>query len=158
WWMYTRAVLPVASAVGGRAWIDVGRFLGPNVSAHYARHPVPEITAAWRDAGLIDVHADTMSLGGGLVMWGRKRDGLGCAPAGLLQRARWRLARLVVAAASPLHGVAPRVRRHRSVARGPRRRRPSRRDPRRLLRRRRRRLPRARRTQRSPVAHTDQRW
>ena len=29
WWLYTRAVLPVAgAALGGRAWFDVGRFFG----------------------------------------------------------------------------------------------------------------------------------
>jgi hypothetical protein len=28
----------------------------------------------WEAAGLVDVHARPMSLGGGLVMWGRKAD------------------------------------------------------------------------------------
>jgi len=75
WWLYTRAVLPIAGAVGGRAWVDVGRFLGPNITRHYARYPVPWIEAAWRDAGMADVRSRSMSLGGGLVMWARKRDG-----------------------------------------------------------------------------------
>ena len=39
WWLYTRLVLPVAGAVGGRDWITVGRFLGPNISGHYRRYP-----------------------------------------------------------------------------------------------------------------------
>jgi hypothetical protein len=30
---------------------------------------------AWRDAAMIDVGVLEMSLGGGLVMWGRKSDG-----------------------------------------------------------------------------------
>ena len=41
WWLYTRAVLPVAGGLlGGRAWFDVGRFLGPNITAHYERFPL----------------------------------------------------------------------------------------------------------------------
>ena len=76
WWLYTRAVLPVAGYVtGGREWGRVGRFLGPNISAHYQRFSVPWTVAAWRDAGLVDVEARSMSVGGGLVMWARKEYG-----------------------------------------------------------------------------------
>ena len=73
WILYTRAVLPVAGMVtGGRGWWDVGRFLGPSISAHHDRFPPEWLADAWRAAGLVDVHARHMSLGGGLVMWGRK--------------------------------------------------------------------------------------
>jgi len=73
WWLYTRAVLPLAgAALGGRAWFDVGRFLGPNISEHYRRFPVTATVAAWEAAGLVDVGMRRMSLGGGLVMWGRR--------------------------------------------------------------------------------------
>jgi demethylmenaquinone methyltransferase/2-methoxy-6-polyprenyl-1,4-benzoquinol methylase len=73
WWGYTRLVLPLAgAATGGRPWFEVGRFLGPNISAHYRRYPVPWTVGAWRDAGITDVGARPMSLGGGLVMWGRR--------------------------------------------------------------------------------------
>ena len=72
WWLYTRLVLPVAAAVGGRDWIAVGRFLGPNISAHYRRYPLEWTAQAWRDAGMVDVGIREMSLGGGLVMWGTK--------------------------------------------------------------------------------------
>jgi demethylmenaquinone methyltransferase/2-methoxy-6-polyprenyl-1,4-benzoquinol methylase len=72
WWGYTRFVLPVAGALGGRAWIRVGRFLGPNISAHYRRYPVAWTIDAWRDAGMTEVAVREMSLGGGLVMWGVK--------------------------------------------------------------------------------------
>ena len=76
WWGYTRLLLPVAGALtGGRAWFDVGRFLGPNISAHYRRYPVPWTVAAWRAAGLTDVGVRAMSLGGGLVMWGSRAGG-----------------------------------------------------------------------------------
>ncbi|MGH9296909.1 MAG: class I SAM-dependent methyltransferase, partial [Acidimicrobiales bacterium] len=73
WWLYTRAVLPLAgAATGGRQWWDVGRFLGPSISEHYRRYPLGWTVQAWIDAGLSDVGAKPMSLGGGLVMWGRK--------------------------------------------------------------------------------------
>ncbi len=76
WWGYTRLVLPVAGwATGGRPWFRVGRFLGPNISGHYRRHPVDAIVTAWRSAGLQDVGVWTMSLGGGLVMWGHRSGG-----------------------------------------------------------------------------------
>jgi demethylmenaquinone methyltransferase/2-methoxy-6-polyprenyl-1,4-benzoquinol methylase len=73
WWIYTRAVLPVAGGVAGRSWFDVGRFLGPNISQHYRRYPVSSTVQAWRDAGIDDVCTRTMSLGGGIVMWGTRR-------------------------------------------------------------------------------------
>jgi demethylmenaquinone methyltransferase / 2-methoxy-6-polyprenyl-1,4-benzoquinol methylase len=73
WWGYTRLVLPLAGAVtGGRSWFGVGRFLGPSISAHYRRFPLAWTVAAWRAAGLTDVGVQRMSLGGGLVMWGRR--------------------------------------------------------------------------------------
>jgi demethylmenaquinone methyltransferase / 2-methoxy-6-polyprenyl-1,4-benzoquinol methylase len=73
WWGYTRLLLPVGGwLTGGRAWFDVGRFLGPNISAHYRRYPVEWTVGAWERAGLVDVGVRRMSLGGGLVMWGRR--------------------------------------------------------------------------------------
>jgi demethylmenaquinone methyltransferase/2-methoxy-6-polyprenyl-1,4-benzoquinol methylase len=76
WWGYTRLVLPIGGAItGGREWFAVGRFLGPNITAHYRRYPVPWTVQAWRNAGIEDVGVRTMSLGGGLVMWGRRSHG-----------------------------------------------------------------------------------
>ena len=73
WWLYTRLALPVLGGLtGGTAWYRVGRFLGPSISVHYQRHPLDDHIAAWRAAGLTDVGTELMSLGGGLIMWGRK--------------------------------------------------------------------------------------
>jgi demethylmenaquinone methyltransferase/2-methoxy-6-polyprenyl-1,4-benzoquinol methylase len=74
WWLYTRGVLPAAGGLAGRSWFEVGRFLGPSISGHYRRYPLAWTVEAWQDAGLVDVGVRIMSLGGGLVMWGRKRD------------------------------------------------------------------------------------
>ncbi|HEY8081442.1 MAG TPA: class I SAM-dependent methyltransferase [Acidimicrobiales bacterium] len=73
WWLYTRAVLPLAGMLtGGRAWYDVGRFLGPSISAHYRSYPVEWTARAWEHAGIDHVEHRLMSVGGGLVMWGYK--------------------------------------------------------------------------------------
>jgi demethylmenaquinone methyltransferase/2-methoxy-6-polyprenyl-1,4-benzoquinol methylase len=75
WRLYTRVMLPIGGLLGGgRAWATVGRFLGPSIEEHYKRYPVAEHVAMWEAAGIVDVHARPMSLGGGLVMWGRKAD------------------------------------------------------------------------------------
>jgi demethylmenaquinone methyltransferase / 2-methoxy-6-polyprenyl-1,4-benzoquinol methylase len=76
WWAYTRLALPAGGLLlGGREWYEVGRFLGPNISAHYRRYPIAWTVAAWEKAGLTDVGTRIMSLGGGLVMWGTRQGG-----------------------------------------------------------------------------------
>lgn len=76
WHGYTRLLLPIAGLLtGGREWAAVGRFLGPSISGHYRRYPLAWTLRAWRSAGIEDVVVRRMSLGGGLVMWGRKTDG-----------------------------------------------------------------------------------
>jgi demethylmenaquinone methyltransferase/2-methoxy-6-polyprenyl-1,4-benzoquinol methylase len=72
WWGYTRLVLPISGLVAGRGWYRVGRFLGPSIDEFAIRFPPLRLAAAWEAAGLTDVRVDRMSLGGGLVMWGRK--------------------------------------------------------------------------------------
>ncbi len=73
WRLYTRVVLPSLGALtGGRAWYRVGRFLGPSIDGFYARLPIEAQAAMWHRAGLVDVEWRVMSLGGGVVMWGRR--------------------------------------------------------------------------------------
>jgi demethylmenaquinone methyltransferase/2-methoxy-6-polyprenyl-1,4-benzoquinol methylase len=73
WWAYTRIALPAGGLLlGGREWLRVGRFLGPNISGHYRRYPVDWTVRAWEKAGLTDVGTRVMSLGGGLIMWGTR--------------------------------------------------------------------------------------
>ena len=75
WVLYTRVILPAGGLLlGGPAWLRVGQFLGPNITGHYRRYPVPWTVEAWRRAGFTGVGTRTMSLGGGLVMWGQRAD------------------------------------------------------------------------------------
>jgi demethylmenaquinone methyltransferase/2-methoxy-6-polyprenyl-1,4-benzoquinol methylase len=82
WWLYTRVGLPAAGRLAGRDWYEVGRFLGPSISTHYRDHPLSETVAQWRAAGMTDVTVREMSLGGGLVMWGRRAHPRDAAAAG----------------------------------------------------------------------------
>ena len=83
WWGYTRLALPALGGItGGRAWYHVGRFLGPSISGHYRRYPLDAHVAAWRAAGLTGVGVRLMSMGGGLIMWGRKTGAEDSAAAG----------------------------------------------------------------------------
>lgn len=76
WWLFTRFVLPAAGWVtGGGEWFGVGRFLGPSISGHYRRYPLSWHVEAWEKAGFAEVGVRTMSLGGGLVMWGTRAGG-----------------------------------------------------------------------------------
>jgi demethylmenaquinone methyltransferase / 2-methoxy-6-polyprenyl-1,4-benzoquinol methylase len=72
WKLYTRAVLPAAGRLVSREWLEAGRFLGPSIEALYRRHPLGEQLELWRSAGIADVRARVMSLGGGVVIWGTK--------------------------------------------------------------------------------------
>ncbi len=75
WWLYTRVGLPALGALAGREWYRVGRFLGPSISAHYDRYSDAWTVDAWQRAGISDIGIRLMSLGGGVVMWGRRTDG-----------------------------------------------------------------------------------
>jgi demethylmenaquinone methyltransferase/2-methoxy-6-polyprenyl-1,4-benzoquinol methylase len=44
------------------------------VVSFYRRWPLTRIVVAWKAAGMVDLGWRVMSLGGGLVMWGTKRD------------------------------------------------------------------------------------
>jgi demethylmenaquinone methyltransferase / 2-methoxy-6-polyprenyl-1,4-benzoquinol methylase len=75
WFAYTRLGLPLFGLLfGGRPWYQVGRFLGPSISNHYARHPIASHVAAWQSAGLRSVTVRPMSFGGGVVISAIKPD------------------------------------------------------------------------------------
>jgi demethylmenaquinone methyltransferase / 2-methoxy-6-polyprenyl-1,4-benzoquinol methylase len=72
WELYVRVGLPAAGALVSPGWGDVGRFLGPSIRDFWGRWPEPRLLDAWREAGLDDVHARRLSVGGGIVVWGRR--------------------------------------------------------------------------------------
>lgn len=72
WWGYTRIVLPLAGLLAGRGWYRVGRFLGPSIDGFASRYPPSRLVDIWKAAGFTEVEVRRLSLGGGLVMWGRK--------------------------------------------------------------------------------------
>jgi demethylmenaquinone methyltransferase/2-methoxy-6-polyprenyl-1,4-benzoquinol methylase len=73
WRLYTRVGLPALARCAGRQWYEVGRFLGPSIEGFYARHPLERQLEMWRRAGIANVTARRMSLGGGVVIWGTRR-------------------------------------------------------------------------------------
>jgi demethylmenaquinone methyltransferase/2-methoxy-6-polyprenyl-1,4-benzoquinol methylase len=72
WELYVRVGLPAAGRVASPAWGRVGGFLGPNIREFYERYPEKRLLELWRDAGLRDVRSRRLSLGGGIVTWGRR--------------------------------------------------------------------------------------
>jgi demethylmenaquinone methyltransferase/2-methoxy-6-polyprenyl-1,4-benzoquinol methylase len=73
WEAWVRVGLPGAGRLIGDGWHEVGNFLGPSIRGHYEEWPLPRLVGAWRDAGIEDVRAKRLSVGGGIVTWGRKR-------------------------------------------------------------------------------------
>jgi demethylmenaquinone methyltransferase / 2-methoxy-6-polyprenyl-1,4-benzoquinol methylase len=72
WELYVRVGLPLAGRVISPGWHEVGSFLGPSIRDFYAEYPLGRVLDLWRAAGIGDVHARRMSLGGGVVIWGRR--------------------------------------------------------------------------------------
>jgi demethylmenaquinone methyltransferase/2-methoxy-6-polyprenyl-1,4-benzoquinol methylase len=69
WELWVRVGLPGIGRLISPAWHEVGRFLGPSIRGFWARN---DPVALFREAGLADVHARRLSLGGGIVVWGRR--------------------------------------------------------------------------------------
>ncbi len=72
WELYVRLGLPAAGAVVSPSWGGVGRFLGPSIRDFWRDWPEPRLLDAWREAGLAEVAARRLSLGGGIVVWGTR--------------------------------------------------------------------------------------
>jgi len=72
WELYVRVGLPVAGRILGRGWHEVGNFLGGSVRAFWEESPLERQLGWWRDAEVGDVQVRRLSLGGGVVIWGRR--------------------------------------------------------------------------------------
>jgi demethylmenaquinone methyltransferase/2-methoxy-6-polyprenyl-1,4-benzoquinol methylase len=72
WNLWVDVGLPTIGRAISPGWHEVGRFLGGNIRDFDARWPVPRLLSALREAGLEDVGARRLSLGGCTVLWGRR--------------------------------------------------------------------------------------
>ena len=74
WDLWVGVGLPLAGRLLSPGWHEVGRFLGPSIRAFHDAYPEPRLVGLWRDAGIADVAVRRMSLGGGIVVWGRRAE------------------------------------------------------------------------------------
>ena len=72
WELYVRIGLPTAGRVLSPGWAEVGTFLGPSIRDFYDRYPEGRLRELWWDAGVRNVQTRRLSLGGGIVTWGRR--------------------------------------------------------------------------------------
>lgn len=73
WELYVRVALPVLGRALSPAWYEVGRFLGPSIRGFWSTNSFERLLELWRSAGIEDVRARRLSLGGGVVVWGARR-------------------------------------------------------------------------------------
>ena len=72
WELYVRVGLPLVGRAVSSGWGEVGRFLGPSIRRFATEHPPERLLALWREAGVEDVRMRHLTLGGGVVVWGRR--------------------------------------------------------------------------------------
>jgi len=73
WRAYVGVVLPAAGRIVSPGWLEVGHFLGGSIREFWRRYPLDRQLELWRAAGIEDVRYRRLSLGGGIVLWGRRR-------------------------------------------------------------------------------------
>jgi len=72
WRAYVGAVLPAAGRIVSPGWHEVGDFLGDSIREFWRRYPLERQLELWRAAGIEDPRYRRLSLGGGIVIWGRR--------------------------------------------------------------------------------------
>ena len=72
WEAYVRLGLPAAGRIVSPGWAEVGGFLGPSIRGFWERCPLDRLRGIWEGAGIGEVDARLLSLGGGLVVWGTR--------------------------------------------------------------------------------------
>jgi demethylmenaquinone methyltransferase/2-methoxy-6-polyprenyl-1,4-benzoquinol methylase len=73
WNLYVDVGLPVLGRAISPGWHEVGRFLGGSIRGFDKRWPLPSLLSAFREAGFDAPSARRLSLGGCVVIWGRRR-------------------------------------------------------------------------------------
>ena len=77
WELYVRVGLPLGGRLVSRGWGKAGSFLGPSIRGFWKQHPEPALLELWRAAGIADIRVRRLSVGGGIVVWGRKSSSQG---------------------------------------------------------------------------------
>jgi demethylmenaquinone methyltransferase/2-methoxy-6-polyprenyl-1,4-benzoquinol methylase len=72
WELYVRVGLPLVGRVLSPGWAEVGDFLGPSIRNFYGHWPEPRLLELWEAAGITGAASQRLSLGGGIVTWGRR--------------------------------------------------------------------------------------
>jgi demethylmenaquinone methyltransferase/2-methoxy-6-polyprenyl-1,4-benzoquinol methylase len=72
WRIYVGAVLPLAGRAISPGWHEVGRFLGGSIRDLWRRIPEGRMLELWRAAGITEPRLRRLTLGGGVVVWGRR--------------------------------------------------------------------------------------
>jgi demethylmenaquinone methyltransferase/2-methoxy-6-polyprenyl-1,4-benzoquinol methylase len=72
WELYVRVGLPTVGRMLSPGWAEVGSFLGPSIRGFYDRYPEERLLDLWWEAGIRNVRGRRLSLGGGIVTWGRR--------------------------------------------------------------------------------------
>jgi demethylmenaquinone methyltransferase/2-methoxy-6-polyprenyl-1,4-benzoquinol methylase len=72
WELYVRAGLPLAGRALRNGWAEVGDFLGASIREYWDEYPLERQLDLWAAAEIRDVEVRRLSLGGAVVMWGRR--------------------------------------------------------------------------------------
>jgi demethylmenaquinone methyltransferase / 2-methoxy-6-polyprenyl-1,4-benzoquinol methylase len=72
WRAYVDLVLPAAGRLVSPGWLEVGRFLSGSIREFWRAYPLERQLELWRAAGIDDIRHRRLSLGGGIVIWGRR--------------------------------------------------------------------------------------
>jgi demethylmenaquinone methyltransferase/2-methoxy-6-polyprenyl-1,4-benzoquinol methylase len=70
WWTWTRVGLPAGGLIAGDGWYETGRFLGSSIEGFWRRHPLGDVVAMWRAAGMRELRCRRLSVGGGVIIRG----------------------------------------------------------------------------------------
>jgi demethylmenaquinone methyltransferase / 2-methoxy-6-polyprenyl-1,4-benzoquinol methylase len=72
WEAYVGVGLPLAGRLISPSWAEVGGFLSSSVTDFWREWPLDRLLGAWRSAGVEALGHRRLSLGGGIVIWGRR--------------------------------------------------------------------------------------
>jgi demethylmenaquinone methyltransferase / 2-methoxy-6-polyprenyl-1,4-benzoquinol methylase len=72
WTFYGLTLFPFFARTVSPGWREIGDFLAGSIATFDREFPPERLADLWRDAGMTDVGIKRMSLGGGVITWGRK--------------------------------------------------------------------------------------